>query len=232
MWLSDGRGCLLCVLLLLCLLLIYGRVLSLLGAWVHAGWRPGSVLPNPSVSRLLDCSPSFPFTGGPSGFSSRSILISGSKATVKFSAVFGKPPASSSCASNCSWSLLHSTPCCTIMYEAVVFRVLWGPPSTSPAPLHLCEAVPVPSIAVTVTHTPTRKQKIIIQMYFKETRVSYYYYEFVKAEANLWNWVDFIFASIIWRCFWVSVRFGRMFAALNCSSLQIVCPSLIVFSPQ
>lgn len=106
---------------------------------VHYIWSPGSVFSNPSLSGLLDCSPSFPSTGGPTGFSS----VSGGKATVQSSVL----PACSSCASNCSCSLLHSTPGCPIMYEAAVVWPLCSPPSTKPAPLYLCEA-PLVSVPV------------------------------------------------------------------------------------
>lgn len=116
---------------------------------VHAIWSPASMFPHPSLSILMDCSPSFPSTGGPTGFSSCSVFVPGGKATEQSSAVFGVLPASSSCASNWSCGLLSSTPCCPIMYEVVALRCLWSPPSTKPAPLDLCEALLV-STAVPV----------------------------------------------------------------------------------
>lgn len=107
--------------------------------WVM--WRPGSLFPNQSLSVLMLCSLSFPCTGGPAGFSACSVLVSGGKATAMSSADFGGLPVISSCASKCTWSLLHSTSCRPTMYESVLFGSLWGSCSSSPAPLYLCEAI-------------------------------------------------------------------------------------------
>lgn len=105
------------------------------------------VLPNPPLSRLYWTAAHHFLPGGPTGFSSCSILVPGCKSTLHSSAV-SLMSASSPCASICS-CLLHSTSCCPFMYEGVAFRSLWSPPPTKAAPLYLCDAV-LASIAVPV----------------------------------------------------------------------------------
>ncbi len=189
-WMLEVVYKFLCI-ILHCVLLIYGRMIPTLE--VHGIWRPGSVFPNPSLSRLLDCSPSFPSTGGPTGFSSCSILVPSVKATAQSSAVFGIPPASSPSASNCSCSPLHSTPCCLIIDEAAVLRSLWSPPSTKPAPLYLCEALLV-SIAA-----PVRENQNELFNSRKTLRCRMPYWAILTIQYNidpkLCCWVCIIIAS-------------------------------------